>query len=150
MWRREDAKFGSVAESFGQEVEQCGEGLVDTDGSENARAEERVTAETIVESVLGPGDVGVDPGEIRKLLEGEGGDGAFVALANPLEREVVAVGIKRVRRRESIESTFRETPEESISFQIEGGAFPISVRPILQHHTISYYSLDTLLYYIIT
>ncbi len=101
----------------------------DTDGSENARAEERVAAETIVESVLGLGDVGVASGEVRELLEGEGGDGAFVALANPLEREEVAVGIERVRGRESIEPTFCETPEESMSFQMEGGAFPVSVRP---------------------
>ncbi len=70
----------------------------DTDGSENARAKERVAAETIVASVLGPGDVGVDPGEVRELLECEGGDGTFVAFANPLEREVVAVGVEGVQR----------------------------------------------------
>jgi hypothetical protein len=46
--RCEDTKFGSVAESVGQVVQQRGEGLGDTDGSEDARAEERVAAETII------------------------------------------------------------------------------------------------------
>ncbi len=121
--------FEGVAKRVGKVVQQFGEGLSDTDGCENVRAKERVAAETIVENVLGPGTVGVYPGEVRELLEGEGGDGTFVTFANPLEREVVAVGVEGVWRREGIAPTFSETPEETVGFKIEGSAFPVSVRP---------------------
>ncbi len=50
-------------------------------------------AEAIIERVLGARDVGVDPGKIRQLFEREGRDGAFIAFADSLEGEVVAVGV---------------------------------------------------------
>ncbi len=65
-------------------LEQSGDGLCDASGSENAGVEQGIATEAIVESILGSGDVGVDPRRIGELFEGEGRDGAFVALANPL------------------------------------------------------------------
>jgi hypothetical protein len=63
------------------------------------------------------------------LFEREGGDGTFVALADPLEGEVVAVGVERVWGGESVETRLGEAPEKSVSFEIERGAFAIGLRP---------------------
>ncbi len=75
---------------------QRGDGWGDASGSEDAGAEQGVSAEAIVESVLGSRDVGVNPRKIGELFKCEGGDGAFVALADPLERQVITVGVERV------------------------------------------------------
>ena len=50
-----------------------------------------------VEGIERPRDVGVDPRHIRELFKGEGRDGAFVAFTDPLERQVITVGVQRVR-----------------------------------------------------
>jgi hypothetical protein len=75
---------------------QSGDGLGDASGSEDAGAEQGVSAEAIVENVLGSGDIGVNPRKIGELFECEGGDGAFVALADPLERQMITVSVERV------------------------------------------------------
>ena len=74
-------------------IEQRGDGLRDANGSEDPGAEQGVAAEAIVEGVEGPGDVGVDPRHIRELFEGEGRDGAFVTFTDPLEGQVITVGV---------------------------------------------------------
>ena len=74
-------------------IEQRGDGLRDADGSEDPGAEQGVAAEAIVEGVEGPGDVGVDPRHVRELLESEDRDGAFVTFTDPLERQVITVGV---------------------------------------------------------
>jgi hypothetical protein len=65
------------------------------------------------------------------LLESRSGDEAFVALAHPFEGKVIAIGVQWVRRRESVETGFCETPQIRVSFEVEGGVFVVSVRPSL-------------------
>jgi hypothetical protein len=72
------------------------------------------------------------PDEVRELLESEGRNRTFVAFANPLEREVVTASIEGVWRREGVKLTFSETPEKSVSLEIERSAFPVSFRPSLR------------------
>ncbi len=78
-------------------IEQRGDGLRDANGSEDPGAEQGVAAEAIVEGVEGPGDVDVDPRNVLELFESEGRDGTFVTFTDPLERQVIAVGVYRVR-----------------------------------------------------
>ncbi len=58
--------------------------MSDANGSEDPGAEQGVAAETIVEGVERPGDVGVDPRHR---------DGAFVTFTDPLEGQVITVGV---------------------------------------------------------
>ena len=74
-------------------IKQRGDGLSDANGSEDPGAEQGVAAEAIVLGVEGPGDVGVYPRHIRELFKGEGRDGAFVTFTDPLERQVITVGV---------------------------------------------------------
>ena len=93
VWGGEHAELGRVTEVFGEVVQKSGDSLRDANGGQNAGAEKGVAAESVVERVLGTGDVGVYPGEVRQLFKGEGGDWAFVAFAYPLKGEVIAIGI---------------------------------------------------------
>jgi hypothetical protein len=113
-------------------VQEGIDGLSDTDWSEDSRAKQRVATESVVENILGSGNVSVHPGQIRQLFESKGGDGAFVTFSDPFEREVVAVGIQWVWRREGVKARLGETPEECVSFEVKRSAFPISVRPALR------------------
>jgi hypothetical protein len=110
-------------------IEQSGNSLSDTDGSEDARAEEGVATETVVQSVLGARDIRVDPSHIRQLFEGESTHRTLVTFPHPFQRQMVAGGIKRIRRREGIEAALGESPQESVGFQVKRGAFTISLRP---------------------
>ena len=96
VWGCEDADLGRVAKGFRQVVQEGIDGLSDTDWSEDSRAKQRVATESVVENILGSGNVSVHPGQIRQLFKSEGGDGAFVTFSDPFEREVVAVGIQWV------------------------------------------------------
>jgi hypothetical protein len=95
--RGENTELGKIPVCVGQVIEELGDSLGDTDRGEDAGAEKGVAAEAIVERVLGSGDVRMNPGDVRELFEGEGGDGTFVTFADPFKGEVVAVGVWGVR-----------------------------------------------------
>ena len=101
----------------------------DANRGEDTRSEERVATETVVENVLRTRDVGMNPGDVRQLFQGKGGDGTFVTLADPLEGKVVAIGIEGVWGRESVETGLGEAPQERVRFEVEGGTLTVSVRP---------------------
>ncbi len=67
--------------------------MCDANGSQNAGTEKGVAAEPVIERVLMVRDVGVYPGKIRQLFEGESGDRAFVAFPDPHEGKVIAIGV---------------------------------------------------------
>jgi hypothetical protein len=110
-------------------IQEGRDGLSDADWSKDTRSEERIAAEAVVENVLRAGDVGMDPGDVRQLFQGKGGDGTFVALADPFEGKVVAIGIEGVWGRESVETGLGEAPQECVRFEVEGGTLTVSVRP---------------------
>ena len=51
----------SVLEGVRQAIQKLGDGVRKTNGCQNARAEERIAAESVEQRVFGPGDIGVDP-----------------------------------------------------------------------------------------
>jgi hypothetical protein len=85
MGRGEYTELGEIPEGVGQVIEELGDSLGDTDRGEDAGTEKGVSAEAIVERVLWSGDVRMNPGDVRELFEGEGGDGTFVTLADPFK-----------------------------------------------------------------
>jgi hypothetical protein len=54
-----------------------------TNGCKNSRAEERIAAESVEQRVFGAGDVGVDPLDIRQLLNDEFADRTLFTFSNP-------------------------------------------------------------------
>ena len=94
----ENAQFGGVPEGFRQVIQEGRDSLGDANRGEDTGSEEGVATEAVVENVLRAGDVGVDPRDVGQLFEREGGDGTFVALTDPFEGKVVAVGIEGVGR----------------------------------------------------
>ena len=89
----EDANDAGVFEGIGEVVQKSGDSIGEANRGEDTGAEKGVAAESVVERVLGTGDGGVYPGEVRQLFKGEGGDWAFVAFAYPLKGEVIAIGL---------------------------------------------------------
>jgi hypothetical protein len=85
----EDAKLGRVHERIRQVVEESGDGLGNTNRGQNAGAEKRISAEAVVEDVLGARDIRVNPGNVGQLFECESANGSFVTLAHPLQRKVI-------------------------------------------------------------
>ena len=127
--RCEDAEFGTVAEVVGQVVEQGGYSLGNANWGEDAGTKEGVAAKTVVESIFRAGDVRMNPGHVGELFESESTHGPFITFPHPFQRQMVARGVKRIGGRESVETAFGEAPQEGIGFQVEGGAFAISLRP---------------------
>ena len=59
-----DTELGGVAERVGQVIEQGGDSLGDSDGGQDAGAKEGVSTETIIKSILGAWDIGVNPSHV--------------------------------------------------------------------------------------
>ncbi len=98
VWWCENAQFGGVPEGFRQVIQEGRDSLGDANRGEYAGSKEGVATEAVVKNVLRAGDVGVYPRNVGQLFQLEGGDGAFVTLADPFEGQVVAVGIEGVWR----------------------------------------------------
>ena len=84
MWGGgEYAGEASVLEGIRQRIQKLGDGVRKTNGCQNARAEERIAAESVEKRVFGAGDVGVDPLDVGQLLNRIFTDRTFFTFANP-------------------------------------------------------------------
>jgi hypothetical protein len=80
----EYASDASVFERVRQGVQKLRHGIKQTNGREDARAKEGISAESVEECVFGAGNVRVYPLDVRQLFYGEFADRSFFALSNPL------------------------------------------------------------------
>ena len=136
VWGCEDAELGRVSKRIWQVVEQGGDSLCDADGSENARAEERVATETVVERVFGAWDVRVDPGHVGQLLESKSTDGTLVTFPHPFQGQVIAGRVEREWRGKGIKTAFGKSPQESVGFQVKGARLRSASDQVLDHHAM--------------
>ncbi len=81
--RVEDTGDPSIFEGDWEMVEQGRDSIRETDGCENARAKEGVTAQGIEEGVFGPWEIRVYPRQVRELFYGEFANRPLLAFADP-------------------------------------------------------------------
>jgi hypothetical protein len=108
-----------------------GDSVREANRGEDAGSEEGVAAEGVEQGVVWARDVRVDPLDIGELLNSEFADRSFVAFANPFQRQVIAGCIQREWGGQGPEATFGKAPKEGVRLKVEGGAFPVSLRPRL-------------------
>ena len=83
MRRGKDAGDAGVSEGIRQRIQKLRDGVRQTNRRKDARTEEGVAAESVEKRVFRAGDVGVDPLDVRQLLNSEFTDRALLALSNP-------------------------------------------------------------------
>ena len=71
----------------------------------------------------------MNPRQIGELFDGKFTDRSLFAFAHPFQGQVIAESVQRKGRRQGPEAALGEAPQQSVGFQVKGGAFPVSLAP---------------------